>query len=128
MKNKILYSVLGLLTAILVGIGIFDFIINSENAQPERALESEMNKMISKKDYKQMKKVSVDQKTYKLLKKLPSKTNIKDTTDSQGGSKNIDYRVTNVTVRGKEKSFGVTMRKNKHGWKSDSVQKWSEDK
>lgn len=79
-----------------------------------------MNKMISQKDYKQMKKKSNNYNTYLFLKNLSDKDKFNDTTDSQGGSDKNLYFVTVI----KKQGLDVYMRRiNGNTWEVNHIEK-----
>ncbi|RMC52041.1 hypothetical protein [Lactobacillus sp. ESL0225] len=81
-------------------------------------LDYQINTMIKNHDTKQMRAVSSDKRIYSFLVHLNKKDSCKNTSDYQGGSKNIYWYGTEI----KGKAIGVDMKKeNSIYWKVDKL-------
>ncbi|MGF7436865.1 hypothetical protein [Lentilactobacillus senioris] len=106
MNKKSGYQYFGVLVFVILCFAGGYMYLNSD-VYTVNQLNIQMNNMISKKDYKQMKSVVNNHDTYLFLRNLSSKDKVYDTSDFQGGSNENAYYVTVVN----NKKLDVYMRK-----------------
>ena len=110
-SHKLTYIVITII--ILLGIYIF-----CSETYISYELDYQINAMIKNHDIKEMKKVSDNKKIYLFLVHLNKNDSCKNTSDYQGGSKNIYWYGTEI----KGKTIGVDMKKeNNFYWKVDKL-------
>lgn len=71
------------------------------------SLDSQLDNIIKTHDVKTMQKIALNKKTLTFLKHLSSKERVRNTSDFEGGDKNIYHYATGI----KNKTIGVDMKK-----------------
>jgi hypothetical protein len=106
-NHKLTYIVIAIITLL---VGGYIFLFFSLGTYVSYELDYQINTMIKNHDIKEMKRVSDNKKIYSFLLHLNKKDTCKNTSDFQGGDKNVSYYGTEI----KGKAIGVDMKKDKN--------------